>query len=77
VTRELHGIISKAKLTNTSIYTSTMFDRKKKIGEALKESYGKQKDDSFNFELIEKYFKKKDKTGAYQVVSDKTSKRTG
>jgi DNA mismatch repair ATPase MutS len=49
-----------------------MFNRKGKIKEKLSESFGKIKDDSFAFELIERYFKKKDKTEAFQVLSDKT-----
>ena len=32
----------------------------------------KQKDDTFNFDLIERYFLKKDKSASFQVVSDKT-----
>lgn len=49
-----------------------MFERNKRIKERLSESFGKLKDDSFNFELIEKYFRKKDKTEVFQVLSDKT-----
>ncbi len=45
---------------------------KKKITERLKASFGKIKDESFNFDLIEKYFRKKDNSGSYQVLSDKT-----
>ena len=51
-----------------------MFDRQKKIRERFTESYGKVKDDSFNFELIERYFRNKDHTGVLQAVSDKTCK---
>jgi len=49
-----------------------MFNHKRKIKERLSASFGKIKDDSFTFELIERYFKKKDKTEAFQVLSDKT-----
>ena len=49
-----------------------MFNHKRKTKERLSASFGKIKDDSFTFELIERYFKKKDKTGAFQVLSDKT-----
>jgi DNA mismatch repair ATPase MutS len=49
-----------------------MFDRKKKIKEKLSESFGKLKDDPFYFELIERYFRKKDNSDAFQVLSDKT-----
>jgi hypothetical protein len=49
-----------------------MFNRERKVKEKLSESFGKIKDDSFPFELIEKYFRKKDKTDSFQVLSDKT-----
>ncbi len=45
---------------------------KKKDIERLKATYGELKDDSFNFELIEKYFRNKDNSEAFQVLSDKT-----
>lgn len=48
------------------------FNRKKKINERLKESFGKIKDDSFDFDMIEKYFRNKNNSAAYQVLSDKT-----
>jgi hypothetical protein len=51
-----------------------MFNKKGEIKERLAGSYGKLKDDSFNFELIEKYFRKKDNSAAFQVLSDKTCK---
>ncbi len=46
--------------------------RKKKKIENLKESFGQFKDDDFRFDLIEKYFRNKDNTDAFQVLSDKT-----
>jgi len=49
-----------------------MFDQKRKLKERLQNSFGKIKDESFTFELIESYFKKKDKSEAFQVLSDKT-----
>jgi len=49
-----------------------MFNHKRKTKERLSASFGTIKDDTFTFELIERYFKKKDKTGAFQVLSDKT-----
>ena len=49
-----------------------MFQNNKKKREIFEESFGKGKTDSFNFELIEKYFRKKDKSGAFQCLSDKT-----
>mgnify|MGYP003732683627 FL=1 len=49
-----------------------IFRRKKKIIEQLLKSFGKLKDDSFNFDFIERYFKKKDASKEFQVISDKT-----
>lgn len=49
-----------------------MFNRKNKLKDRLIETFGKPKDDSFNFEPIEKYFRKKDHAGTFQVLSDKT-----
>ncbi len=51
-----------------------MFSRQKKIRERFTESFGKVKDDSFNFELIERYFRNKNHNGVLQAVSDKTCK---
>ncbi len=45
---------------------------RKKKKEEFANSFGKGKTDSFNFELIEKYFRKKDKTDSFQCLSDKT-----
>ena len=45
--------------------------RKKDI-ERLKDSFGKLKEDSFDFEQIEKYFKNKDHSGSFQVLTNKT-----
>ena len=49
-----------------------MFENRMKIRERLEGSFGKAKEDSFYFESIEKYFRNKDHTQAYQVLSDKT-----
>lgn len=49
-----------------------MFETKKKIKDRLIESFGNVKADSFYFESIEKYFRNKDHTNAFQVLSDKT-----
>lgn len=49
-----------------------MFNRERKTKERLSKSFGKIKDDPFSFELIEGYFRKKDKTENFQVLSDKT-----
>ncbi|HEY3370389.1 MAG TPA: hypothetical protein VGK10_06035 [Prolixibacteraceae bacterium] len=38
----------------------------------LFQAFGSLKDDSFNFEQIEKYYRKKDHSGALQTLSDKT-----
>jgi hypothetical protein len=45
-------------------------NRKKKARIDL--SFGKIKDDYFNFDLIEKYFRNKDNSNGFQVLSDKT-----
>lgn len=49
-----------------------MFNRKKKILLEIQDSFLKIKDDTFSFELIEKYFRKKDNSNSLQVISDKT-----
>ncbi|RUT79560.1 MutS-related protein [Ancylomarina longa] len=46
--------------------------RKKKKIESLKESFGKLKGDDFHFDLIERYFRNKDNSDSFQVLSDKT-----
>ena len=48
------------------------FKRKKKDIERLKTSFGKLKDDRYNFELIEQYFRRKDTSAAFQILSEKT-----
>ncbi len=50
------------------------FNRKRNSAERLKESFGKLKDESFDFETIGKYFRNKNHQGVYQVLSDKTCK---
>ncbi len=47
-------------------------NRKKKIKEKLRSDFGNLKVDSFNFEHLEKYFRKKDHLTAFQTLSDKT-----
>ncbi|MDC0304028.1 DNA mismatch repair protein MutS [Flavobacteriales bacterium] len=49
-----------------------MFHRKRKAQSRLLAQFGKQKDDSFRFEWIEKYFRRKDNSQSFQVLSDKT-----
>ena len=46
--------------------------RTKKAREKLLHSFGKLKSESFDMEQIESYFRKKDHSGAFQVLSDKT-----
>ena len=47
-------------------------NQKKKKEEELLRLFGNLKDDPFDFEMIERYFKKKDHSEAFQVLSDKT-----
>ncbi len=49
-----------------------LFTRKNKDIERLKASFGNLKDEHFNFELIEQYFRRKDSPAAFQILSDKT-----
>lgn len=49
-----------------------LFKRKKKHKARLLKSFGEIKDDSFDFGWIEKYFRNKDHSDAFQVISDKT-----
>jgi len=53
-------------------FSQITFNRKKELNKKLKESFGKLKDDSFNFDMIEKYFRNKDNSKVYQILSDKT-----
>lgn len=48
------------------------FNRKKEISKRLKESFGKLKEESFDFDNIERYFRNKDNSKAFQILSDKT-----
>lgn len=47
-------------------------NRKKKIKEKLLSEFGNLKPDSFDFEHIESYFRKKEHSAAFQTLSDKT-----
>lgn len=47
-------------------------NKKKKLIGRLAKSFGLTKDDEYYFELIEKYFRNKDNTDSFQVLSDKT-----
>ncbi|CAM1342281.1 MutS-related protein [Tenacibaculum aestuarii] len=64
----INDIIFQIKYT----FSQIKFNRKKELNLRLKESFGKLKDDSFDFDYIEKYFRNKDNSKAYQVLSDKT-----
>jgi len=46
--------------------------RTKKDKESLIEGFGRIKDEEFDFDSIERYFKNKDNSSAFQVISDKT-----
>jgi len=47
-------------------------NRKTRIKEKLLSEFGNLKSDSFDFENIESYFRKKDNSTAFQTLSDKT-----
>ena len=49
-----------------------MFETKKKIRERLTESFGRVKTDSPYFESVERYFRNKDHSNVFQILSDKT-----
>jgi len=49
-----------------------IFTRKRKTIEKLQKSFGELKDDTFDFDLIEMYFRSKDNSDAFQVLSDRT-----
>jgi len=49
-----------------------IFMSKKKDIERLKSSFGKMGDDRYDFDLIEQYFRRKDNSRAFQILSDKT-----
>ncbi|WP_130734661.1 DNA mismatch repair protein MutS [Flavobacterium sp. J27] len=54
------------------LFSQVKFNRKREATKRLKESFGKIKEDSFDFENIKSYFRKKENTKAYQILSDKT-----
>ena len=49
-----------------------LFGRGRKYNEAFLSSFGRIKDDVFNFDLIETYFRNMKHESAFQVLSDKT-----
>lgn len=53
-------------------FSKLKFNSKKEIINKLKASFGKLKDDAFDFDYIQKYFRNKDHSEAFQVLSDKT-----
>lgn len=53
-------------------FTSLFSNRRKKKRDLLLNAFGKLKDETFDFEFIEDYFRKKDKTEAFHVLSEKT-----
>jgi len=48
------------------------FNKSQKNIEKLKLSFGKPKDDLFDFDKIDKYFRKKDNSSSFQSISDQT-----
>ena len=54
------------------IVPSMIFRRKKRQIERLLKTFGKVKNGSFDFDLIENYYRKKDNSNAFQVISDRT-----
>ncbi len=49
-----------------------IFKTKKRVGQQLLQSFGKQKEDAFKFNLIEQYHRGRDNSDVLQVLSDKT-----
>ncbi|MDX8338608.1 hypothetical protein SLH46_05410 [Draconibacterium sp. IB214405] len=49
-----------------------ILNQKGKIREELLKSFGEIKNDSFHFDLIERYFRGKDNSNTFQTLSDKT-----
>lgn len=44
-----------------------ILNRKKKIREELEKTFGEVKDDTFHFDLIERYFQAKDNSNVFHV----------
>ncbi len=66
------GFINTFGHNNYEHYAKMILKRNKRDIQRLLDSFGKLKDDSFNFELIEKYYRRKDNSDAFQILSDKT-----
>lgn len=64
----IKDILLKIKYTLSQI----RFNRKLDRDTRLQESFGKLKDETFDFESIENYHKNKDNSDAHQIISDKT-----
>ncbi len=54
------------------IISQLSFNKKKKANNRLKTSFGQLKEDTFDFNLIAKYFRNKDNSTVDQVLSDRT-----
>lgn len=54
------------------ILSNFSFNRKKDTEKRLKESFGQMKSVTSNVKLAEKYFRNKDNSDVYQIISDKT-----
>ncbi len=63
----IKGILSQIKFKFSKFYFNG-----NKINDQINESFGKPKGDDFDFDSIETYFRNKDNSAAYQVLSDKT-----
>ena len=49
-----------------------IFNRRRKVKDLFNQSFGQVKEETFNFDLIERYFRKKDNSRELQTLSDKT-----
>ncbi len=49
-----------------------MFRKKRRILDTLRKTFGKEKTEGFNFDLVRRYYNNKDHSQAFQVLSDQT-----
>lgn len=71
-TADTYNSMNENYLARVTDFCSSLFSRKdKKLQERLKNFFGKVKEDTFDFEYIEDYFKNKDHSKAHQVLSEK------
>lgn len=60
----------------TLLYIKYVFqnsiNKKERASERLKDAFGQIKNESFNFKMIQKYFRNKNNSEAYQVLSERT-----